>query len=114
MSYDPSITIRSQNHFFGYVDVGRLLAPEDCNSIELGSMRESLPIRRLTAKIKGQPADAVIGEIVCEENRDLGIFVPFACPEGCADAGVATAYDKHSHRHPISNPNSCTLGTARV
>ena len=75
----------------------------DSNSVELRSMSESLPIRRLTAQIKRQATDAVIGEIIGEQDRDLGILVQFACPKSCADACIAPAHDQQSHRHPASD-----------
>ena len=75
MSDNLSITIRRQHFFLGYIDVGGLLASVYRSSVELGSMSETLPIRSFPAEVEWQPADAVIGKIVGEQNLDLGIMV---------------------------------------
>ena len=48
-------------------------------SVELRSMSEALPVRRLTAQVERQTTDAVVGETISEQNRDLGALVQFTC-----------------------------------
>ena len=66
-------------------------------------MSKALPIRRLAAEIEGQPADAVIGKIVGEQNRDLcAIWVQFSVPE---ELRMGRTASMHSRRI-VSQPST--------
>ena len=60
---------------FSIIDAGSLISAVNGCFVELRSMSKALPVRRLTAQIERQATDAVVGEIVGEQNRNLGALV---------------------------------------
>ena len=80
MGHGSPVLIRRRDCFPRYIDVGSLMSPVNGYSVELSSMSKTLPVRRLTAQVERQTTDAVVGEIVVQQNRDLGVPVQFTCP----------------------------------
>jgi hypothetical protein len=50
----------------------------DGDTLKLGSMGQAVPIRRLATEIEGQSADAVVGEIIVQQNSHFRRWVDFA------------------------------------
>ena len=64
---------------------------------EFGTMSESAPVGRLAAEKIGQAANAEVGIVVRNEDRDFGARPQFLGAERGAYSGVAAADDEEMH-----------------
>jgi hypothetical protein len=88
----------------GRIDGERLVFEHEPHAGRLefiaAAMREVPPICDLAAEQVRKAADAVVGEPIGDDNRDVDVGRKFADPYGSGDAGVASADDDDPHRAP--------------
>ena len=67
---------------------------KDFDALELGPVRQLLPVRRLTTQEEWQATDTQVRERIRQKNRDLRGLAQFTGPESCADSDITAANDQ--------------------
>ena len=79
------------------IDSNRGVSTTDVNALEFGPMRKAMPVWSLPTQKEREPADAVVGEIIRQQDGDFHLPIEFPCAKSSADACIAATDDQQSH-----------------
>src|ERR1022692_104003 len=69
---------------------------------EFGPMSKAVPIGGLATQKERQTTDAVVREIIRQQDGDFDVPIELACAKSRADACIAATDDQQSHVGPIA------------